>query len=125
MTGYNRNYLWFLSRTPNVSPEAFEAFEDRARDEWFIVDDLVNVEQNLDPSHLRLRLESGIATRKPIEPSAPRRFERHLRDHLLVEFCQLIADDGEAPEALEADALISDAVSARATDLHLEPFPDH
>jgi general secretion pathway protein E len=57
--------------------------------------------------------------------SAQRRFERHLRDHLLVEFCQLIADDDEAPETLEADALLSDAVSARATDLHLDPFPDH
>mgnify|MGYP003144738047 CR=1 FL=1 len=44
--------------------------------------------------------------------SAQRRFERHLRDHLLVEFCQLIADDDEAPETLEADALLSDAVSA-------------
>lgn len=56
---------------------------------------------------------------------AQQRFERHLRDHLLVEFSQLIASEEEAPETLEADALLTDAVAARATDLHLDPFPDH
>ncbi|NMT63843.1 GspE/PulE family protein [Marinobacter orientalis] len=51
--------------------------------------------------------------------------ERSLRDHLLVEYTRLMADDQEALETLEAHALLSDAVAARATDLHLDPFPDH
>lgn len=58
---------------------------------------------------------------------AQRRFERHLRENLLEEYRQLIDGDSgdEAPETLEAHALLKDAVGARATDLHLDPFPDH
>lgn len=59
---------------------------------------------------------------------AESRFERHLRDHLMVEYSQLMAEmaeDEESPETLEAHALLTDAVNARASDLHLDPFPDH
>ncbi|WP_338418382.1 lipocalin family protein [Marinobacter maroccanus] len=50
VTGYNRDYLWFLSRTPEVSEEAIEAFRDRARAEGFDLDELVLVgqEKNLE-----------------------------------------------------------------------------
>jgi len=58
------------------------------------------------------------------------RFERHVQDNLLKEFRELISDeegtaDPETEETLEADVLLKDAVQARATDLHLDPFPDH
>ncbi|WP_404366043.1 ATPase, T2SS/T4P/T4SS family [Marinobacter sp.] len=58
---------------------------------------------------------------------AQRRFERHLRENLLEEYRQLIDEDSgdEAPDTLESHALLKDAVGARATDLHLDPFPDH
>jgi general secretion pathway protein E len=55
---------------------------------------------------------------------AEQRFERHLRDHLLVEYRQLVDEEQESEETLEAHALLTDAVNARATDLHLDPFPD-
>ncbi|MGB1950019.1 MAG: lipocalin family protein [Marinobacter sp.] len=45
VTGYNREYLWFLSRTPEVSNEALEAFRARARAEGFDLDELIVVEQ--------------------------------------------------------------------------------
>lgn len=45
VTGYNRDYLWFLSRTPEVSEEAIEAFKARARTEGFDLDELIMVEQ--------------------------------------------------------------------------------
>ena len=45
MTGYNRDYLWFLSRTPEVSEKAIEAFKDRARAEGFDLEELIVVEQ--------------------------------------------------------------------------------
>lgn len=46
VTGYNRDYLWFLSRTPEVSEEAIEAFRQRARAEGFNLEDLIMVEQD-------------------------------------------------------------------------------
>lgn len=46
VTGYNRDYLWFLSRTPEVSQEATEAFRARARAEGFDLDQLIMVEQD-------------------------------------------------------------------------------
>jgi apolipoprotein D and lipocalin family protein len=50
VTGYNRDYLWFLSRTPEVSDEAMEAFRDRARAEGFDLNELILVgqEKNLE-----------------------------------------------------------------------------
>jgi apolipoprotein D and lipocalin family protein len=50
VTGYDRDYLWFLSRTPEVSEEAIEAFRDRARAEGFDLDELILVgqEKNLE-----------------------------------------------------------------------------
>lgn len=61
---------------------------------------------------------------------AQRRFGRHLRDHLMVEFRQFFTENQEgegheADEGLAAHALLKDAVRARATDLHLDPFPEH
>ncbi|SNC68083.1 apolipoprotein D and lipocalin family protein [Marinobacter sp. es.048] len=45
VTGYNRDYLWFLSRSPEVSEEAIEVFKDRARAEGFDLEELILVEQ--------------------------------------------------------------------------------
>lgn len=44
ITGYNRDYLWFLSRTPEVSPEALKAFRERAEAEGFELGELIVVE---------------------------------------------------------------------------------
>jgi apolipoprotein D and lipocalin family protein len=46
VTGYNRDYLWFLSRSPEVSEEEIEVFKDRARAEGFDLDELILVEQD-------------------------------------------------------------------------------
>jgi len=46
VTGYDRDYLWFLSRTPKVSEEAIEAFRDRARAEGFDLEELIIVDQS-------------------------------------------------------------------------------
>lgn len=46
VTGYNRDYLWFLSRTPEVGEEAIEAFRARARAEGFDLDELIIVDQS-------------------------------------------------------------------------------
>jgi len=57
------------------------------------------------------------------------RFERHVQDNLLVDFRELISEEEgsatETEDTLEADMLLQDSVRARATDLHLDPFPDH
>lgn len=45
VTGYNRDYLWFLSRTPEVSDEALQAFRARARAEGFDLNELIVVDQ--------------------------------------------------------------------------------
>lgn len=45
ITGYNRDYLWFLSRTPTVSDEAMAAFKKRAAAEGFDLSELILVEQ--------------------------------------------------------------------------------
>ena len=45
VTGYNRDYLWFLSRTPEVSEEAMRAFRERAKEDGFDLDKLIVVEQ--------------------------------------------------------------------------------
>lgn len=45
VTGYNRDYLWFLSRTPQVSDEALAAFRERAEAEGFDLEELIVVDQ--------------------------------------------------------------------------------
>ncbi|WP_138437392.1 lipocalin family protein [Marinobacter shengliensis] len=45
ITGYNRNYLWLMSRTPEVSEEVLEAFKARAVAEGFELGELIVVEQ--------------------------------------------------------------------------------
>lgn len=50
VTGYNRDYLWFLSRTPEVSEEAIEAFRRRAKAEGFDLEELIIVEQGKNRS---------------------------------------------------------------------------
>ena len=45
ITGYNRNYLWLMSRTPEVSDEVLEAFRERAEAEGFELGELIVVEQ--------------------------------------------------------------------------------
>lgn len=49
VTGYNRDYLWFLSRTPDVSAEALANFRERARAEGFNLDQLILVDQSPVP----------------------------------------------------------------------------
>ncbi|MGF2735912.1 lipocalin family protein [Marinobacter sp. DUT-1] len=45
LTGYNRDYLWLMSRTPEVSDEVLEAFKARAEAEGFELGELIVVEQ--------------------------------------------------------------------------------
>lgn len=45
VTGPDRSYLWFLSRTPRVSPEQYQRFLDTARARGFDVDKLIVVKQ--------------------------------------------------------------------------------
>ncbi|WP_336366712.1 lipocalin family protein [Marinobacter sp. C2H3] len=49
VTGFNRDYLWFLSRTPTVSPEALERFKAKARAEGFDLGELIVVDQSPAP----------------------------------------------------------------------------
>lgn len=46
ITGYDRDYLWFLSRTPTVSDEALAEFKAVARDKGFDLDELIIVDQS-------------------------------------------------------------------------------
>lgn len=52
VTGYNRDYLWFLSRTPEVSEEAIASFRDRATAEGFNLSELILVGQEKKPEEL-------------------------------------------------------------------------
>ncbi len=45
ITGYDRDYLWFLSRTPTVSDEALNDFRAVAEAEGFNLDELIIVDQ--------------------------------------------------------------------------------
>ena len=45
LTSYNRDYLWLMSRTPEVSDEVLGAFKDRAEAEGFELGELIVVEQ--------------------------------------------------------------------------------
>lgn len=46
VTGYNRDYLWFLSRTPEVSEKAMRTFKERAKAEGFDLEELIIVDQS-------------------------------------------------------------------------------
>lgn len=46
ITGYDRDYLWFLSRTPTVSEAQMTAFRERARAEGFGLSELIVVDQS-------------------------------------------------------------------------------
>ena len=48
VTGYSRDYLWFLSRTPEVSEQALERFRAKIRAEGFDPDELIIVDQSED-----------------------------------------------------------------------------
>ena len=49
VTGDDRSYLWFLSRTPSVPDEALAAFRERALAEGFDLDGLIVVDQGAAP----------------------------------------------------------------------------
>lgn len=46
ITGYDRDYLWFLSRTPEVSDEALAEFRTVAEENGFDLDELIVVDQS-------------------------------------------------------------------------------
>lgn len=46
ITGYNRDYFWFLSRTPDVSTDAMIEFRQVAQDAGFDLDDLIMVDHS-------------------------------------------------------------------------------
>lgn len=48
VTGYSRDYLWFLSRTPEVSEQALDRFRAKIRAEGFDPDELIIVDQSED-----------------------------------------------------------------------------
>ncbi|ABM17129.1 outer membrane lipoprotein Blc [Marinobacter sp. C1S70] len=45
ITGYDRDYLWLMSRTPEVSDEVLDAFKARAEAKGFELGELIVVEQ--------------------------------------------------------------------------------
>ncbi|MBR9876414.1 MAG: lipocalin [Vibrionaceae bacterium] len=45
ISGYNRDYLWLLSRQPDVDPATLERFKQVAQEKGFDVDELILVEQ--------------------------------------------------------------------------------
>lgn len=46
ITGYNRDYLWLLSRTPNISDQALDQFKARVEAAGFELDELIVVDQS-------------------------------------------------------------------------------
>lgn len=46
ITGHNRDYLWLLSRTPNISDQAMDQFKARVEAEGFDLDELIVVDQS-------------------------------------------------------------------------------
>jgi apolipoprotein D and lipocalin family protein len=46
ITGYNRDYLWFLSRTPQVSDEAMAMFRKTAQEAGFDLQELIVVDHS-------------------------------------------------------------------------------
>lgn len=47
VSGFNRDYLWLLARTPTVEQSVIEAFEAQARALGFPVDELIYVSQEM------------------------------------------------------------------------------
>ncbi|MDX2495989.1 MAG: lipocalin family protein, partial [Desulfuromusa sp.] len=46
VAGYNKSYLWLLSRTPTVSKEVIDQFIKKSKEAGFNTDNLIFVEQN-------------------------------------------------------------------------------
>lgn len=46
ITGYNRDYLWLMARTPEVSDSVLEDFKATARAKGFDLDELIIVDQS-------------------------------------------------------------------------------
>ena len=46
ITGYNRDYLWLMARTPQVSDAVLNDFKDTARAKGFDLDELIMVDQS-------------------------------------------------------------------------------
>ncbi|MEP4544878.1 MAG: lipocalin family protein [Saccharospirillum sp.] len=46
ITGHNRDYLWLLSRTPNISDQARDQFKARVEAEGFELEELIMVDQS-------------------------------------------------------------------------------
>lgn len=46
ITGYNRDYLWLMARTPHVSEALLNDFKDTARAKGFDLDELILVDQS-------------------------------------------------------------------------------
>jgi apolipoprotein D and lipocalin family protein len=46
ITGYNKDYLWLLSRTPEVNDKVIEEFRAVAREKGFDLDELIIVDQS-------------------------------------------------------------------------------
>ena len=46
ITGHDRDYLWLLSRSPNISNQAMDQFKARVEAEGFELDELIVVDQS-------------------------------------------------------------------------------
>ncbi|WP_127559020.1 lipocalin family protein [Saccharospirillum alexandrii] len=46
ITGHNRDYLWLLSRTPNISDRAMDQFKARVESDGFELDEIIVVDQS-------------------------------------------------------------------------------
>ncbi len=46
ITGYNKEYLWFLSRTPTVTKQQMQDFINTAKEYGFKTDELIYVDHN-------------------------------------------------------------------------------
>ncbi|MFN2361243.1 MAG: lipocalin family protein [Marinobacter sp.] len=46
ITGYDRDYLWFLSRSPTVDDDALAEFKEVAEEKGFDLDELIVVDQS-------------------------------------------------------------------------------
>lgn len=67
ITGYNRDYLWFLSRTPTVSDAQMANFREGARAEGFDLSELIVVDQSAVESPVESSVESPV--KGPVENS--------------------------------------------------------
>ena len=46
ITGYNKEYLWFLSRSPNVTEQQMQDFINTAKEYGFKTDELIYVDHS-------------------------------------------------------------------------------